>query len=42
MYVGRARLVLGIGLVLIPLAFAITALQWLLFEAIDLVGTVDG
>ena len=28
MYVSRARLVLGIGLVLIPLAFAITALQW--------------
>ena len=42
MYVGRAGLVLGIGLLLIPLAIAITALQWLLFEAIDLIGTVAG
>jgi hypothetical protein len=41
-YVSRARLVLGIGLVLIPVALAITALQWAVFAAIDLIGAVTG
>ena len=35
MYVERARLFLGIGVVLIPIAAAITLLQWLVFEGID-------
>ena len=42
MYVKRAPLVLGIGLLLIPLAVVITALQWLLYQLIDLLGTVTG
>jgi hypothetical protein len=42
MYVGRARLFLGIGLLLIPIVVAITLLQWLLFYGIDLVGTLTG
>ncbi len=42
MYVGRPRLILGLGLLLIPIAFAITLLQWLLLEAVDLAGVVTG
>ena len=42
MYVGRPGLMLGIGVLLIPLGFAMTALQWLLFELIDLIGAVAG
>ncbi len=42
MYVKRARLVLGIGVILIPLAVVITAAQWLLFRAVDLLGSVTG
>ena len=42
MYVEHARLFLGIGVVLIPIAIAITLLQWLVFEGIDLVGAVTG
>ncbi len=42
MYLERARLFLGIGLVLIPIAVAITVLQWLVFRGIDLLGAVTG
>ena len=42
MYLRRARLFLGIGLLLIPISFAITLLQWLLLTGIDLVGAVTG
>jgi len=42
MYLRRAPLFLGIGLLLIPITFAITLLQWLLLKAIDLVGVVTG
>ncbi len=42
MYVKRARLFLGIGLVLIPFAFVTTLLQWVLFTMFDLVGSVTG
>jgi hypothetical protein len=42
MYLRRAPLFLGIGLLLIPITFAITLLQWLLLRAIDLVGVVTG
>ena len=42
MFVKRPRLYLGLGLLLIPIAFAITFLQWLLLEAVDLVGVVTG
>ena len=42
MYVKRLRLFLGIGLVLIPFAFVITFLQWLLWKGIDLIGSVTG
>ena len=38
----RPTLFLGLGLLLIPIAFAITLLQWLLLEGIDLVGVVTG
>ena len=38
----RAPLVLGIGVLLVPLAFVITGLQWLLYQVIDLIGTVTG
>ncbi len=42
MYASRSRLVLGIGLLLIPVALAMTALQWAVFAAIDLIGAVTG
>jgi hypothetical protein len=42
MYVKRPRLFLGLGVLLIPIAFAITLLQWLLLEGIDLIGVVTG
>jgi len=42
MYLRRAMLFLGIGLLLIPISFAITLLQWLLLKGIDLVGVVTG
>ena len=42
MYVKRPRLFLGLGLLLIPIAVAITLVQWLLLEGIDLVGVVTG
>jgi hypothetical protein len=42
MYVKRMRLFLGLGLLLIPIAFLITLLQWLLLKGVDLVGTVTG
>jgi hypothetical protein len=38
MYVRRAPVFLGIGLLLIPIVLVITLLQWLVFEALDLVG----
>jgi hypothetical protein len=38
MYLRRPRLFLGIGLLLIPIAFVITFSQWLLFGAFELVG----
>ena len=38
MYVKRAPLFLGIGLLLIPIAFAITFLQWLVFAGLDVIG----
>jgi hypothetical protein len=42
MYVKRARLVLGIGTVLIPLSLVITTLQWLLLEGVEAAGSVTG
>jgi hypothetical protein len=42
MYVKRPTLFLGLGLLLIPIVVAITLLQWLLLEGIDLVGDVTG
>ena len=42
MYVRRPRLFLGIGVLLIPFAVAITFLQWLVFRLVDLVGTLTG
>jgi hypothetical protein len=42
MYIRRPGLFLGIGVVLIPLTLAITLLQWLVFQLIDLVGTLTG
>jgi hypothetical protein len=42
MYVKQARVFLGLGVLLIPIAFAITLLQWLLLQAIDLAGVVTG
>jgi hypothetical protein len=38
MYVRRAPVFLGIGLLLIPIALLLTLLQWLAFAALDLVG----
>ncbi|HXV03377.1 MAG TPA: hypothetical protein VFP24_07380, partial [Gaiellaceae bacterium] len=38
MYGRRAPVFLGIGLLLIPIVLLITVLQWLVFEALDLVG----
>jgi hypothetical protein len=42
MYVHRLRLFVGIGVLLIPVTFAITALQWLVYRVIDLIGPVTG
>ena len=42
MYLHRARLFLGIGLLVFPFAVAITFLQWLVYRAVDLVGVVTG
>ena len=42
MYVRRPGLFLGIGVLLIPFSVAITLLQWLVFQLVDLVGTLTG
>ena len=42
MYVKRPGLFLGLGVLLVPIALAITLVQWLLLEGIDLVGVVTG
>lgn len=42
MYVRRAPLFIGIGLLLIPFGIVIALLQWLLLRLIDLLGVVTG
>ena len=42
MYVKRPVLMLGLGVLLIPISLAITLLQWLLLGGLDLVGSVTG
>lgn len=42
MYLRRAPLFLGVGLLLIPIAFAITLAQWVVLKGIDVVGVVTG
>jgi hypothetical protein len=42
MYVKRPGLFLGLGVLLVPIALAITLVQWVLLEGIDLVGVVTG
>ena len=42
MYVGHLRLFLGLGVLLIPVVVAITALQWLLLQVADAFGSVTG
>jgi hypothetical protein len=42
MYVKRPRLFLGLGVLLIPVSFLITLLQWLALQPIDLLGEVTG
>jgi hypothetical protein len=42
MYISRARLFLGLGLLLIPISAVITGLQWLLLEGVQLVGDGTG
>ena len=42
MYLRRPVLMLGIGLLLIPLSFVITLVQWLLVGGLDLAGSVSG
>jgi hypothetical protein len=42
MYTKRTPLFLGIGLLLMPIAIVITALQWFVLVGIDLLGTVSG
>src|SRR4029453_18366529 len=42
MYVKRPGLFLGLGLLLIPFAFAVTFVQWLLLTALDLLGSLSG
>ncbi|MGH3128853.1 MAG: hypothetical protein ACRDPX_13115, partial [Gaiellaceae bacterium] len=42
MYAKRPVLFLGLGVLLIPIAVIMTFVQWLLLEAIDLLGTVSG
>ena len=41
-YVTRPRLFLGLGVVFIPIVLAVTALQWLLVELADALGSVTG
>ena len=42
MYVRRPGLFLGLGVLLVPIAVAITFVQWLLLGALDLIGSVSG
>jgi hypothetical protein len=42
MYVKRPRLLLGLGLLLIPITLLITLLQWVLLGGLDLAGSVGG
>jgi hypothetical protein len=42
MYVRRPALFLGLGVLLIPISFLITLLQWLLLRGLDIVGVVTG
>ncbi len=42
MYAKRPVLFLGLGVLLIPIAVVMTVVQWLLLEAIDVLGTVSG
>ena len=42
MYVKRPGLFLGLGVLLVPIAVAITFVQWLLLAALDLIGSVSG
>jgi hypothetical protein len=42
MYVRRPGLFVGVGVLLIPTAIAITLAQWLLIGLVDLLGTVSG
>ena len=42
MYIKRPVLFLGLGVLLVPIAVVMTFVQWLLIEAIDLLGTVSG
>jgi hypothetical protein len=42
MYVKRPRLFIGLGTILVPIAFAITALQYVLFFVFDSLGAVTG
>ncbi len=42
MYFARPRLFVGLGLLLIPIVFLITALQWLLIRGIDAISSVTG
>jgi hypothetical protein len=42
MYVKRPGLLLGLGVLLIPIAVVMTLVQWLLLEALDLLGSVSG
>ena len=42
MYVKRPGLFLGLGVLLVPIGFTITVVQWLLLGALDLIGSVSG
>ncbi len=42
MYTKRPGLFIGLGVLLIPIAFVITIVQWFLLKGIDLVGVVTG
>ena len=42
MYAARPGLFVGLGLLLIPIALVITAVQWLLVSGLDAVGSVTG
>ncbi len=42
MYVKRPGLMLGLGVLLIPMSFAITFLQWILLGGLDLIGSASG